>query len=640
MRYKEFYSNKKQGVAEGSDGNFKSGDKVYHSGRKEIGTFLDYDDRNTTTNNNAWVDFDGEELMVSLDRLSKVQQGMAEGILDEVSSNWEERIKAQERIADLVQSRENWQDHPIDDINEMKKLVKIVGRATVIRDSDNYRKLGTAGKLLDLMTHYYNQKQIQSGTLPQFDSAVASSQYFARQIAMHTNGTYNHRYARVWTTGHGQRYKDPSDYVEYNSKDDLDSAWQWIESKGKKVYYYDHFKHLNEAVKIGKFIVEPASYTTRPFSDSPETVHAVSVRTAAVINKSVRRQVDISDQQANALKDIAATKNKNALEGIKLIMSILQGEQDVKSVIDNSKKLDSNVKAKLDAIITGAANFKEPDQGLSEGLPKKKLKEIDFSSSLGELSVSQEDLINNASNDGSIGSRKVYIFKSGPTKIYFFTDENKIAALVYLYQDRIMGMKNFSKNKGLIYNLFQYIINIKKQKVKLTPKDKLTPDGIKWIIDQIRRADGFKITDARGNKIDPNTLYDEWENSRLSGSNGPTEIVISESSNSKEIRDNESRLMPMDIFGATLKNIDENYPKRNTMTNILETDIMSGLISEKAKSKAQQRFFGMAHALQKGKKIPGASTELKQVAKSMGKKDVKDFAKTKHKNLPTHVKKG
>lgn len=67
-----------QGVAEGSDENFKSGDKVYHSSRKEIGTFLDYDDRNTTTNNNAWVDFDGEELMVSLDRLSKVQQGVAE----------------------------------------------------------------------------------------------------------------------------------------------------------------------------------------------------------------------------------------------------------------------------------------------------------------------------------------------------------------------------------------------------------------------------------------------------------------------------------------------------------------------------------------------------------------------------------
>jgi hypothetical protein len=71
---------RQQGVAEGSDENFKSGDKVYHSGRKEIGTFLDYDDRNTTTNNNAWVDFDGEGLMVSLDRLSKAQQGVAEGL--------------------------------------------------------------------------------------------------------------------------------------------------------------------------------------------------------------------------------------------------------------------------------------------------------------------------------------------------------------------------------------------------------------------------------------------------------------------------------------------------------------------------------------------------------------------------------
>lgn len=63
------------------------------------------------------------------------------------------------------------------------------------------------------------------------------------------------------------------------------------------------------------------------------------------------------------------------------------------------------------------------------------------------------------------------------------------------------------------------------------------------------------------------------------------------------------------------------------------------ILAEKAKSKAQQRFFGMAHALQKGEKIPGASKELTKVAKTMGKKDVKDFAKTKRKGLPAHVKK-
>ena len=63
-----------------------------------------------------------------------------------------------------------------------------------------------------------------------------------------------------------------------------------------------------------------------------------------------------------------------------------------------------------------------------------------------------------------------------------------------------------------------------------------------------------------------------------------------------------------------------------------------GYISEKAVSKAQQKFFGMVHAMQKGKKIPGASKELKGVAKDIGKKDAKDFASTKHKGLPDHVK--
>ena len=64
-----------------------------------------------------------------------------------------------------------------------------------------------------------------------------------------------------------------------------------------------------------------------------------------------------------------------------------------------------------------------------------------------------------------------------------------------------------------------------------------------------------------------------------------------------------------------------------------------GIVSEKAVSKAQQRFMGMAHAIQKGKKIPGASKELKDVAKGMSKKAGHDFAATKHKGLPEKVKK-
>jgi hypothetical protein len=58
-------------------------------------------------------------------------------------------------------------------------------------------------------------------------------------------------------------------------------------------------------------------------------------------------------------------------------------------------------------------------------------------------------------------------------------------------------------------------------------------------------------------------------------------------------------------------------------------------LDEKAVSQAQQKFMGMVHAAQKGGKP--ASPEVAKVAKSMGKKDAKDFASTKHKGLPQHV---
>lgn len=62
------------------------------------------------------------------------------------------------------------------------------------------------------------------------------------------------------------------------------------------------------------------------------------------------------------------------------------------------------------------------------------------------------------------------------------------------------------------------------------------------------------------------------------------------------------------------------------------TALTESVIAEKAVSKAQQKFMGMVHATQKGEKAP--SKEVAKVAKSMGKKDAKDFASTKHKGLP------
>jgi hypothetical protein len=56
-----------------------------------------------------------------------------------------------------------------------------------------------------------------------------------------------------------------------------------------------------------------------------------------------------------------------------------------------------------------------------------------------------------------------------------------------------------------------------------------------------------------------------------------------------------------------------------------------------AKSKKQQQFFGIVRAMQKGEMKP--SGKAGEAAKTMKRKDVKDFAETKHKGLPSKVKK-
>lgn len=59
-----------------------------------------------------------------------------------------------------------------------------------------------------------------------------------------------------------------------------------------------------------------------------------------------------------------------------------------------------------------------------------------------------------------------------------------------------------------------------------------------------------------------------------------------------------------------------------------------------AKSKSQQRLFGMAIAVRKGEmKRSDASEEVLKIADSdMTDKEIEDFAKTKHKGLKEYVK--
>lgn len=57
-----------------------------------------------------------------------------------------------------------------------------------------------------------------------------------------------------------------------------------------------------------------------------------------------------------------------------------------------------------------------------------------------------------------------------------------------------------------------------------------------------------------------------------------------------------------------------------------------------ATSKSQQRLFGIVHSCQKdASKDICDSPNIKKLSKSIGKKDAKDFAKTKHDDLPEKV---
>lgn len=66
------------------------------------------------------------------------------------------------------------------------------------------------------------------------------------------------------------------------------------------------------------------------------------------------------------------------------------------------------------------------------------------------------------------------------------------------------------------------------------------------------------------------------------------------------------------------------------------------LLTEKAKSKSQQRLFGLALSVKKGdKKISdvadGVKDDIKRIVDNMSEKEIRDFAETDTKRLPDKV---
>ena len=96
---------------------------------------------------------------------------------------------------------------------------------------------------------------------------------------------------------------------------------------------------------------------------------------------------------------------------------------------------------------------------------------------------------------------------------------------------------------------------------------------------------------------------------------------------------------PHDSLPVPVYRFEDEKPKEEVTEEHLKQMIeeeLEVIITEKAKSKSQQRFMGMVHKCQETGDC--ASEEVRKAAKSMKKKDAEDFASTKHKGLPEKKK--
>lgn len=87
-----------------------------------------------------------------------------------------------------------------------------------------------------------------------------------------------------------------------------------------------------------------------------------------------------------------------------------------------------------------------------------------------------------------------------------------------------------------------------------------------------------------------------------------------------------------------LKNLADQAIKTKEALNSVTGEVKEEEINEKSVSKQQQKIMGLALSVKKGDTPKSkVSKKVQKMAKEMSKKDLEDFARTKHKGLPTKV---
>jgi hypothetical protein len=189
----------------------------------------------------------------------------------------------------LNPDRKQLTDYTPEEISQLQKLAKILGRARKIIGG---KFTGMSiGQVLDKLEDNSRLKQRDGGKMPDFTGRATTTADMGKQIALHTNGNYYTSQGKTWTSGRtGQRIRDANDYIKYNDKKSLDDAWAWVQSKGKQVNYRDNFNQLQTAVQIGSFIVEPNTVTRDVSGSNPDTEHGLSVRSVKSLSQWSRKR--------------------------------------------------------------------------------------------------------------------------------------------------------------------------------------------------------------------------------------------------------------------------------------------------------------------------------------------------------------
>lgn len=194
----------------------------------------------------------------------------------------------------------------------------------------------------------------------------------------------------------------------------------------------------------------------------------------------------------------------------------------------------------------------------NEGVAEGSMNEIGYSDKLGNLNVPDSKIIASAIQDGTISQKPVMKYEQGNATLFFFTDDDKISALVLVTDgNKLRAIKNFSEQSGQIYALINYIVNISNLRLVVTPDEPLTKEGFQWLAKLIKNPSGLKVSTLDGTPVDVKALHNEWLKSKsIQGTeSGETGITISESSQKwkNKLQENETSLMPHHYFNLTGK---------------------------------------------------------------------------------------